>query len=105
MFRQVNERACVSLEKGTEKVPDDNRYHVYDSGKLVASFCSFKKAQELYRNLVRQKNLPPLQKQAHPMSMEEMLTADWALRSNKALLGSTSDPPKGKKSGRFHKVR
>jgi len=104
MYRQLNERAGIAIEQGTNNVPDDNKYHVLQEGKIVGSYLRLKNADELYRKLVAEKNLPPLEKKKPELSREQLLQHDWDLRSNKALLGSTWSP-KGKKSGRYHKSR
>lgn len=103
MYRQFNERAGISIEQGTGKVPDDGKYYVLQDGEIVGSFKSLKEAEETYRKLVEEKALPPLE--APPkLSTEQLLAKEWDLRSNKSLL---AQPPsyKGKKSGRYHKTR
>jgi len=103
MYRQLNERAGISIEQGTDKVPDDNKYHVIQDCKIVGSFRSLKQAEVVYRKLVTEKNLPPLSTEKKP-SKEELAKREWDLRSNKALL-QEGWTPKGKKSGRYHKSR
>jgi len=103
MYRQLNERAGISIEQGTDNVPNDNKYHVLQEGKVVGSFRSLKQAEEIYRKLVAEKNLPPLKSEKKP-SQQELAQREWDLRSNKALL-QEGWTPKGKKSGRYHKSR
>jgi hypothetical protein len=104
MYRQLNERAGISIEKDTDKVPADGKYYVLRDGKIVGSFRILKQAEYLYKKLVSEKNLPPLKKERVKMTKQQLLQQDWNLRSNKALLGGTWRP-KGKKSGRYHKSR
>ena len=104
MYRQFNERAGISIEQGTDKVPNDNRYYVLSDGKIVGGFRSIKRAEDTYRKLVAEKNLPPLQVEKAVVSKKHILQHDWDLRSNKSMLGEKWSP-KGKKSGRYHKSR
>lgn len=42
----------ISLERGTESVPNDGRYHVTKNGELVGSFRSHAKALLRYKEAV-----------------------------------------------------
>lgn len=103
MYRQFNERAGISIEQGTGKVPDDGKYYVLQDGEIVGTFKSLKKAEGTYKKLIKEKRLPPLETPAK-LSREQILKSAWDLRSNKSLLGDGWSP-KGRKSGRFHKSR
>lgn len=104
MYRQYNQRANLSIENGTGAVPLDGKYYVINDGNLVRGFRGLKAAQELYQKLLQEKDLPPLKKDGSRLSLGQMLISDWSLRSNKSLLG-ISGSSRGRKSGRFHKVR
>ena len=103
MYRQVNERAKISIEQGTDKVPADNKYHVINDGCIVGSFRGLKAAQAIYQKLIAEKNLPPIEV-SRSKSSHDALKEAWSLKSNRSLLGEGGSP-KGKKGGRFHKVR
>jgi hypothetical protein len=104
MYRQTNERAGISIEQGTSKVPNDTKFYVLKDDQIVGSYRSFKQADAVYKKLVAEKNLPPLERKPIQKSTREILQDDWNLRSNKALLGGTWSS-KGQKSGRYHKSR
>lgn len=103
MYRQLNQRAGISIEQNTGSVPEDGRYYVLKEGKIVKHFHSLKAAQTVYQKLVDEKNLPPLVKPPQ-LPHSEILSKAWALQSNESLLG-LSRGSKNKKSGRFHKTR
>lgn len=43
--------AGISLERATENVPDDGRFHLLVNGKIIGSFRSEKQAQGCYQEL------------------------------------------------------
>ncbi len=59
MFKMYCEGAPVSLEQGTESVPDDGRYYLLLDDQVVNSFRSLKKAREAYRQLLADVGFEP----------------------------------------------
>jgi hypothetical protein len=96
MYKQINERARISIEQETDNVPKDGKYYVFKDGDIVKSFRTLKQADELYKKLVAEKNLPPLEKQPVNKTTQQLLQQDWDSRSNKELLDW------GQKIGKSH---
>ena len=88
VYRCFNERAGISIEQGTDKVPDDGKYYVLKDGEIVERLKSLKTAEEAYRKLVEEKNLPPLEAPVKLSAdqIRQLRRDDWDLRSNKAPL-------------------
>ena len=88
MYRCFNERAGISIEQGTDKVPDDGKYYVLKDGENVECLKSLKTAEEAYRKLVEEKNLPPLEAPVKLSAdqIRQLRRDDWDLRPNKAPL-------------------
>jgi len=57
VYRQSNLKANVALERGTENVPNDNRYHLLVDGKPVQSFRTLKEAKEVYEKELAARNI------------------------------------------------
>lgn len=104
MYRQVNPRASISIERNTSRVPPDSKYYIIKDGEVIASFRSLKKAQSCYQQLVDEMNLPSLVSKETKMSSGQIMDEYYARISNKVLLGD-SFSSKGKKSGRFHRAK
>lgn len=51
MFRQSFPDLGLSLERGTENVPDDGRYHLSIHGEIVESFGAERSALKAYETL------------------------------------------------------
>jgi hypothetical protein len=60
-YRQAVPALRLSLERGTEGVPDDGRFHVLRDGEVVYTSESQREALLLYRDL-RDRLLPPIGK-------------------------------------------
>ena len=58
-YRQALERAHLSIEQGTEGVPDDGKYYVLHDGSVKGSFRSLKGAERKYREILHSLSLPP----------------------------------------------
>jgi hypothetical protein len=61
IYRQMNPRAKVSIERQTENVPKDSKYYVLKDGEVIDSFRNFKASEALYKKLINELNLPPLE--------------------------------------------
>ena len=101
MYRQFNERAGISIEQDTANVPNDGKYYVLKDGEIVANYKNLKAANEMYRKLVEDKGLPPLEP-LPKLTREQLLERIWDERSTSSLLNKKPIDI-GKKSGRFHK--
>jgi hypothetical protein len=64
MFKTYYRGSPVSLEQGTESVPDDGKYYLLLDGQIVDSFRSLKKAKEAYRQLLADIDFEPKAKEA-----------------------------------------
>ena len=53
-YRQAIPDLNLSIEKATDKVPNDGKYHVLRNEEVLGSFRSLKQAQELYRKIVQE---------------------------------------------------
>jgi len=51
MYRQYIESANLSLEKDTNNVPKDNKYHVIKDDTVIYSYVSLKAAQTKFNDL------------------------------------------------------
>lgn len=56
-YRQCNLKANISLEKDTEHVPHDGKYHLVVDGQLSASFRNLKQGQDAYGKLMKERNI------------------------------------------------
>jgi hypothetical protein len=64
MLKTYYRGSPVSLEQGTESVPDDGKYYLLLNGQIVDSFRSLKKAKEAYRQLLADVDFEPKTKEA-----------------------------------------
>jgi len=104
MYKQIHERAGISIEQDTDKVPNDHHFYVLKNGEIAGKYRSFKQADKIYKSLVVEKNLPPLEREPIQKSITELLKGDWDRRSNTALLGMTWRPKqKGRRNNRLRK--
>ena len=58
-FRYTAIGTTLSVEKGTENVPDDGRYYLLDNGRVLETFSSRKKAVARFRELLRERRYRP----------------------------------------------
>ena len=58
-YRQYIPELNLSIERFTEEVPSDGKYHVLKKGELLGSFRSLKQAQTLFRELVQDSGYKP----------------------------------------------
>lgn len=63
-YKQYIPDLQLSIERSTGVVPNDGRFHVLHAGKVLGSFSSLKKAQELYKGVITESNYKPLQVKA-----------------------------------------
>ena len=79
-YRQTILGVELSIEKDTETVPKDGKFHVVKEGQVAGSFRSLKQAQELFKRLVAESGYtlqkPPEQgKSAAEMSIDRFMDA------------------------------
>jgi len=89
-FRQSFPAAGVSLERGTENVPDDGRFHLVVDGKVAESFRSEKQAQQRYQEL-RQAYLSEHPIEKVKPNFNEMMQRELETLTNKELLWTDED--------------
>lgn len=91
MYREGIPAIGVSLEQGTEDVPDDGKYYIVIDGAIVASFSSEKRAQTEYRSrrdaLVAELGYSP---DFQPLPPEEVLRRERVDRELSAMQGEAS---------------
>ena len=58
-YRQSIPDLNLSIERATEAVPDDGKYHVLRSGELLGSYRILKRAQEVFRRVVQESGYAP----------------------------------------------
>ena len=59
-YRQSIPGVELSIEKDTENVPNDGKFHVLMNGDTRGTFRSLKQAQELFNRLVRESGYTPV---------------------------------------------
>jgi hypothetical protein len=78
-YRQAIPDLNLSIEKATDKVPDDGKYYVLQNGKVLGAFRNLKQAQVLYRKIVQESGYKPTPvtttKSAAEMATENYLAA------------------------------
>jgi len=89
-FRQSFPAANLSLERATENVPDDGRFHLIVDGVIVKSCRSRKAAQAEYQAL-RKAYLEQHPVQRAKVSLDEVIREDHSRLSNRALIWSLED--------------
>ncbi|HEY7293752.1 MAG TPA: hypothetical protein VH916_01880 [Dehalococcoidia bacterium] len=62
------------IERDTERVPCDHRYHVVECGVVIASYRSLRAAQRRYQERLLALNYTPVP--AEPVSAEERLRTE-----------------------------
>jgi len=58
-FQHTAMGTTLSVERGTEGVPDDGRYYLLDDGRVLETFSSQKKAVRRFRELLRERGYQP----------------------------------------------
>jgi hypothetical protein len=91
-YRQVFPSAKLSLERATDNVPKDGRFHVILNGTVVGSYRSLKSAQTKYQKL-RTEYLAehPINKEAQKVDVRDVLQREMETMSNKRLLWGAED--------------
>lgn len=97
-YKQFIKKVGLSLEKGTEDVPDDGRYHLCKSGQIMASFKTLQQGLKRYKDELEKMGYKPTKKVKKKADLVKEATDSYLLwaESDKA---ATHRP---KKSGRFH---
>jgi hypothetical protein len=57
VYRQSNLKANVALERGTENVPNDDRYHLIVEGQVVNSYRTLKSGKDAYEKELASRNI------------------------------------------------
>ncbi len=72
-YRQSVPDLGLSIERATDSVPDDGKYHVIRNGQTLGSFRALKPAQQLFRQAVEESGYRP-QTADSGKSSSEMMT-------------------------------
>lgn len=56
-YKQANLKANISLEKDTDSVPHDGKYHLIVDGQATDSFKNLKQGQDAYARLLQERNV------------------------------------------------
>ena len=59
LYRQYIPDLDLSIERYTEAVPSDGKYHVLRNGEIFGSFRYLKQAQDAFRKLVQESGFKP----------------------------------------------
>lgn len=59
LYRQSIPDLNLSIERYTDQVPDDGKYHVLRDNEVLGSFRALKQAQELFRKIVQESGYKP----------------------------------------------
>lgn len=59
MFRHTAIDSSLSVEKATDRVPDDGKYYLLDGSDVVGMFATKKTAITRFRELLKQKQYTP----------------------------------------------
>jgi hypothetical protein len=58
-YRHIIPQLNLSIERNTAKVPNDGRFYIVREGQIIESFRSIKKAEEKFRQLVKDSGYKP----------------------------------------------
>lgn len=95
----------LSIEQGTEKVPDDGLYYVVFRGEQKGRFRSLKQATKSYDAIKATLNIVPALTSSPP-PLAEVLQREMETRSNKSLIWEKEDFIRvERKTGRRGRVR
>lgn len=61
----------LSIERNTEQVPKDGKFYLIRQGQIIESFISIRKAEERFRQLVKESGYKPEVSPNKPMSASE----------------------------------
>jgi len=59
MFRHTAINSSLSVEKDTERVPNDGKYYLLDGSEVVETFATKKTAINRFRELLKQQQYTP----------------------------------------------
>lgn len=91
-YRQAVPRLGLSLERGTEDVPDDGRFHVVRDGTVVYTSEKEKDALRHYREL-RDRLLPPTERS---VDVKEIIEREVAEQEARRFLADSSRAKRAK---------
>jgi hypothetical protein len=83
MYRQYIESANLSLEQGTENVPDDGLYYVIFDGNIVFSHKSFKEAAKNFNSL-KADYVQELNKNKRKVNSKELISKEVSYKTTYA---------------------
>lgn len=72
LYRQTIVDLGLSIERSTEKVPDDGRYYVLREYEVLGVFRTLKKAQALFKQLVSESGYQPKKQNSLGKSASEL---------------------------------
>lgn len=58
-YRHIIPQLNLSIERNTGKVPNDGRFYIVRDGHIIESFRYIKKAEERFRQLVKESGYKP----------------------------------------------
>ena len=58
-YRQSIPELGISIERATESTPDDSKFYVFLGGETIGSYRSLKKAQEVFKEAIRESGFQP----------------------------------------------
>lgn len=97
-YKQYIKEAGLSLEKETENVPDDGRYHLRKSGEIIASFKTLQQGLKRYKDELEKMGYKPTKKVKKKADLVKEATEGYLLWAESDKAASY----RSKKSGRFH---
>ena len=56
-YKQTNLKANISLERGTDNVPNDGKYHLIVDGQVKDSYKALKHGKDAYEKELAQRNI------------------------------------------------
>lgn len=72
LYRQYIPDLDLSIERYTQEVPSDGKYHVLRNGEVSGSFRSLKQAQDVFRKFVQDSGYKPSSPESSKTASEIM---------------------------------
>jgi hypothetical protein len=70
-YRHFIPKLDLSIERNTDQVPNDGKFYIVHQGHVMDGFRSIKKAEERFRQLVKESGYKPEGSPAKPKSASE----------------------------------
>ena len=91
MFRQTLPQADLTIEEGTERVPDDGRYYVLYEGAVLAGYGTLRGTVNRYRREIDALGIVPERRSPRRPTIHEVVARDRLAMSNKELFWTPED--------------